>query len=129
MVSIQLDKENAQYVPGEILTGTVSWTREIPPRRVVLQLFWYTEGKGKQDVGLVEEQALSARDSIHTEPFQFTLPESPYSFSGKLIALKWALECTVDRKDIDRVEILVSPWVEPVLLDSLPEEKKIVEFM
>jgi hypothetical protein len=43
-------------------------------------------------------------------PFQLSIPAEPYSFSGKLISLIWALEVVVEpAKEGDRLEITVSP--------------------
>src|ERR1043166_4380135 len=49
------------------------------------------------------------------------LPESPYSFSGKLISLVWALELVAEpSKEVIRREFVLAPGGEEVRLDSLP---------
>jgi hypothetical protein len=56
--------------------------------------------------------------------FRFRLPESPYSFSGKLISLTWALELVAEpSKELARQEITLAPGGEAVRLESLPDTK------
>jgi len=51
------------------------------------------------------------------------LPAAPYSFAGKLIALRWALELVVDHgRDVARIDLLVSPWVKQVELGAIGTE-------
>jgi len=105
------------FVPGETVEGTVSWQLEKPARTIELRLFWYTQGKGDQDVGVVTavpfpEPALQDRRS-----FRVTLPLGPYSFSGQLISLIWALEVVAEPgARTGRIEIVVSPWRREVVL-------------
>jgi hypothetical protein len=98
------------FVPGETVEGTASWQLEKAAQSVELRLFWYTQGKGDQDVGVVAtvpfpEPALQDRRS-----FRIPLPAGPYSFSGKLISLLWALEVVAEPGSrAGRLEIIVSP--------------------
>jgi hypothetical protein len=105
------------FAPGEVVEGTVSWQLEKPAQSVELRLFWYTQGKGDQDVGVVStvpfpEPALQDRRS-----FRISLPLGPYSFSGKLISLLWALEVVAEPGSrAGRLEITVSPTRREILL-------------
>jgi hypothetical protein len=50
------------------------------------------------------------------------LPETPYSFSGRLISLLWALELVAPpSKTVGRQELVVAPGGQEVRLDSLPD--------
>jgi len=42
--------------------------------------------------------------------FRFALPEGPYSFSGKLISIIWAIELILEPgPSVERREIVMSP--------------------
>lgn len=115
--TLQLNQDPTTLVPGQIIDGVVGWESKDPPSRPILRLFWYTEGRGTQDVSVVEELALPDDRSSCRGHFQFTIPDAPYSFRGPLITLKWALELVLNRgRNVERVELIVSPWVEQVTL-------------
>jgi hypothetical protein len=58
-----------------------------------------------------------------TRSFRFRLPEAPYSFSGKLISLVWALELVLEpSKEVTRREIIVAPGGQEVHLDSVASQ-------
>ena len=105
------------------MAGRVSWQLDRDPKKAVLRLFWYTEGRGTQDVGIVEELQLPTNQPYHEQEFQFKIPAEPYSFQGKLITLKWALELIVN-KEVNRLDLLVSPWMKQPTLAAIPDEKK-----
>jgi hypothetical protein len=45
-----------------------------------------------------------------TRSFQFTAPLAPYSFTGKLVTLTWAVEVVaLPRKENTRVEVVIAP--------------------
>lgn len=118
-LSLALNQDPTTLVPGQVIDGTLGWKRDEPPRKAMLRLFWYTEGRGTQDVGIVEEIALPKDRKILSGTFRFQLPEAPYSFQGKLITLKWAIELVVNKgKEVERLDLVVSPWVEQVALGT-----------
>lgn len=115
--TLQLNQDPATLVPGQVIDGVVGWETNDPPSRAMLRLFWYTEGRGTQDVGVVEELVLPAGQASCRGTFQFTIPDAPYSFRGPLITLKWAIELVLNKgKEVERLELVVSPWVEQVTL-------------
>ena len=96
--------------PGEEVAGTVSWSLEEPAEKLELRLFWYTEGKGSQDMGIVETADFASPGREGREEFRFVLPAGPVSFSGKLISIIWALELVaLPEGETARQELLVSP--------------------
>jgi hypothetical protein len=119
MLTVQLNDNRTQYVPGEIVAGTAAWELPQPPKDATLRLFWYTQGRGTQDVAIVEELALPPAEAASAHAFQFTLPAAPYSFGGALISLQWAVELIVNGTDAQRADIVVSPWTEVVTLKSI----------
>jgi hypothetical protein len=116
-LSILLSDDNLSYYPGETMSGTVTWNLDRSPEVVELRLFWRTEGKGDQDLeiaGVVRYENPSQRDE---EAFEFTLPDGPYSFSGKLISLIWALELVaLPSEETERLEFILSPAGQEILI-------------
>ena len=106
------------FRPGDEVEGTVRWRLDPPPRSLELRLFWYTQGKGDQDVGVVESLPL-AGPAEGSSSFRFRLPAGPFSFSGKLISLLWAIEAVAESgagTQAERCEIIVSPTGREILL-------------
>ena len=92
LIEIHLDGKRGAFAPGESVSGTVSWQLDAPADSVEVRLFWYTRGKGTTDVQVVKSQHFDVTGASGKRPFKFVLPPEPYSFSGRLISLIWALE-------------------------------------
>jgi hypothetical protein len=104
------------FAPGEVIAGTVSW-HLAGAQSIELRLLWYTEGKGDQDSRLVTTVELGHPGGNEVRPFNIRLPEGPFSFSGKLISLLWALEAVAaPGSRAARLEITVSPTRREILL-------------
>jgi hypothetical protein len=107
------------FLPGETVAGTVGWHFDVPAKSVELRLLWYTEGKGDQDVTVVESLPLPNPERDEVRPFQIRLPAGPFSFSGRLISLVWALEAVAEPGSrAERLPITVSPTRQEILLSS-----------
>jgi hypothetical protein len=98
MSTLRIDIGDGQrgYKPGETISGHISWQVDEPPQSAELRLFWYTSGKGTQDVDNVNAVAFEGPQMNDDRTFSFVLPGQPYSFSGRLISLVWALELIVE---------------------------------
>ncbi len=119
-LTLQLNQDPTTLVPGQVIDGRVGWHLESPAKRAMLRLFWYTEGRGTQDVGIVEELTLPEERATCSGSFRFTIPEAPYSFLGNLVTLKWAIELVLNKgKQVERLDLVVSPWVEQVRLQKV----------
>jgi hypothetical protein len=116
-LSIILHEERTLFAPCETIRGTIEWNLAENPRGLDLSLFWYTIGKGTRDVGLVESRHFDSPGAYGSKEFSFVLPHGPYSFSGKLISLVWALEltCTPGTETIRR-EFTLSPTGQEIVL-------------
>ena len=98
------------FQPGELIEGVAAWEAGHAPTRVEVRLFWFTSGKGDQDVGVVAVQTFEAPRQVDARPFALAVPEGPWSFSGRLITLSWALELVALPGALAaRVELVVSP--------------------
>jgi hypothetical protein len=118
-IEIQLDGRRDLYVPGETIAGIASWQLDAPADAMEVRLFWYTRGKGTQDVHVVKAQQLDAAGVRGRRAFRFVLPEEPYSFSGKLVSLIWALEAVAQPGErVGRQELVVGPGGREVVLDA-----------
>lgn len=107
---IELDGGRRAFAPGEEMAGRVRWWMGKDPRRVELRLRWRTEGKGEPDTNVVQRLGFEDPRNQEHRPFRLRLPDSPYSFSGKLISLVWSLELKARPGGmLDVLEITLSP--------------------
>ena len=108
-----------QFFPGDEIEGTASWQLGEPAKAVELRLFWYTRGKGTTDAGIVDRARFDHPAQTDEYTFRLKLPDGPYSFSGKLISLIWALELVVEPSgEAERLEFTVSPTGKEIVLSG-----------
>jgi len=124
-LSIAIREDKTAFAPGETVEGAIQWNLDAPPRRLKLSLFWYTSGKGTRDVGVTETLKIDAPGAFGSRDFAFSLPDGPYSFSGKLISLIWAVELTCSPgSDTVRKEITLSPSGSEIVLGEVPTQNR-----
>ena len=117
VLRIDISGDMRGYKPGETISGRVTWQVEQAPRSAELRLFWYTSGKGTQDVGTVDSIVFDTPQMNDDRAFSLRLPREPYSFSGKLISLVWALELIVEPgANVERQEFVMSASGREVVL-------------
>ena len=117
---IDLDGDRHWYLPGDTVVGRAVWRLDTDPEAVELRLFWHTQGKGTEDVEVVDQVRTEAAGLAGERAFSFRLPDSPYSFSGSLITLSWALELVaLPGGELERVELVVAPTPVEVRLTGL----------
>jgi len=116
-LKIELRDGKAELRPGGVVQGGVRWHLQDNPESLELSLFWYTSGKGTQNVGVVKTLKWDNPGSFGSKDFSFGLPAGPYSFSGRLISLIWALELTTfPSSETHKLELTVSPTGSEILL-------------
>lgn len=91
-LDLTFDEGGPGYEPGGRVSGSASWTAERAPESVEVRLFWYTKGKGDQDLSVVETIVFDSPPATDRRPFSFRLPAAPPSFKGELVELVWAIE-------------------------------------
>src|SRR5262245_36921602 len=91
-IQISVDGDKQYFLPGENIGGTARWQLEESVESLEIRLFYYTEGKGTTDIEVVETTEIKEPPMSGSQRFEWRLPNSPYSFSGKLISLLWAVE-------------------------------------
>ena len=120
-LSIALNEDRIAFAPRETIRGTAQWNLDANPRHLDLSLFWYTSGKGTRDVGVIETKRFDEPGAYGSKDFSFTLPDGPYSFSGKLISLVWAIELTCSPgSETVRREITISRTGQEIVLGTRP---------
>ena len=118
-LTLQFENAAAHFRPGETVRGLAGWRLDQPATSIDLRLFWYTEGKGTQDVSIAHTTSLDNPPERGSHPFQFDLPASPYSFSGKLISLIWAVEMIVRPGNAStRLPLTLAPTGEEIVLTA-----------
>lgn len=121
-LSIALENNQRAFEPGGQIIVTAHWQLDEQPHDVELRLLWYTEGKGDRDEEIVQSLQFDSPAVSDSKRFGIQLPESPYSFSGKLISLIWALELTVAPSgETCREEFVMAPGGEEIVLSSALE--------
>ncbi len=102
LFSIVLDKSKRVHQPGETLRGEYQIDALEPAdiRAVELSVLWYTEGKGDEDLAVhyFERYTADADDvpMLHElHRFEVVLPNSPLSYEGVLIKIRWCVRLRV----------------------------------
>lgn len=120
---IEITNDRQWHLPGEEVSGRVVWSLDTPPEAVEMRLFWHTSGKGTQDVEIVWDLRIDDPATSGERSFSFALPLGPYSFSGSLITLEWALEfVALPSGETERVRLIVAPVPAELRLESLGRE-------
>ena len=122
------------FHPGEELAGKVLFLLDKPEKAVEIRLFWYTEGRGRPDVRIVDTVRIDKPELRGEHDFKFTLPAEPYSFAGALISLNWAVELVVlPSNEAERFAFTMSPTgdtlrlVEPQIEEIEVTDKDVVQ--
>ena len=114
MISVMLEKKAWQ--PKQQVKGTVTWHLDKPPRDLVVRLFWYTQGRGTEDLEVIDQVGVEAAQQGQMS-FSLQLPEGPYTFSGKLISVIWAVKCVArPSNECGREEFVMSPTEKELML-------------
>lgn len=113
---------STQRKPEEVLELRGEWQLTAMPKTLEARLFWYTRGKGTEDVWLVATRPLSP-SVAGRENIKFRLADAPYSFSGTLITLAWAVELVAD-DEVARWEFTMSPTGAEIRLDQPAEHAR-----
>ncbi len=118
-LKLELLDERTVFRPGETIDGVASWEIPADIRRMEVCLCWHTEGRGTEDASVVETIGFDNPSSVDAQPFQFTAPLGPYSYDGRLIAIRWAVELVAKGvDDLARVDLTISPTRESFALPA-----------
>jgi hypothetical protein len=124
MIRLGLRENKTAFRPGETIAGAVLWQFENPPASAEVRLVWFTRGKGTEDGGIAATVALDAPPAADTREFSFEAPNGPYSFSGTLIAVLWAVEFVVKPgNEFQRIEIVIAPGAKEIHVPRIEQPK------
>jgi len=118
VLTLQTKDGGIWFKPADLVEGRASWHIDYGEEvdSIELRLFWYTSGKGSQDVGIVRVLRDDSPDPSGHRDFSIRAPEGPYSFSGKLITLSWAIELVaLPSGETERLDLRIGP--QPVEVD------------
>ncbi len=121
MNSIQISiPDTARYcLPSMTIECTVNWHCQQEPHNLHIKLIYYTEGKGSQDVIVVDDHTWKSPGRSGSKSDSFNLPDQPYSFSGKYISLIWAVEALIEPgSECARQQFVMSPSGQEIILHA-----------
>lgn len=128
-VTVRLDGRRRSYQPGDDLAGQcrVEAAEAAEIKAIELSVLWHTEGKGDEDLGVHFFQRLAADEDNAFDlraPARFStrLPQSPLSYDGRLIKIRW---CVRVRVFLDGGESLIEEL--PFQLGSVPPPPRMDE--
>jgi hypothetical protein len=102
LVLIRLDANGRVYWPGETLSGEyrIDAARLAEIKSVEVSVLWYTEGKGDEDLAVHYFRRRSVEDDLGFDPrqperFSTVLPNSPFSYDGLIVKIRWCVRVRV----------------------------------
>ena len=120
-MTVELDGGRSAFAPGERVEGQASWELPEAPRALEVRLFWTTSGRGDADQEIVAMEEVPAPAASGWVRFSFQLPPGPYSFSGQLVSLAWAVELVAPHEELaGSAPIVVGPQRREVRIDGEP---------
>lgn len=121
-IAIQPDDNRTGFEPGETISALIEWSLADQPDSIELRVVWNTVGKGTTDVGIEHAIMIDSPNQSDSRRVDVPLPKAPYSFSGKLVSLVWALELVVSPSgESYRREITIAPGGSEVELQRSSE--------
>ena len=118
-LEIIIDRDQRAFTPGNPISGRLRWSFDTIPQWIELRLFWFTEGKGTQDLSDVEKQRITDCPMSGERPFSFIAPAHPPSCSGTLVSIRWALELVSDvQEPVPNTTLLIGPNAEEIVLGT-----------
>ena len=102
LVRIRFDGNGRVYRPGETLAGDYR-VESVPVdeiRAIEVSVLWYTEGKGDEDLAVHEFWRIASDadepiDLSRPGRFRTVLPQSPLSYRGVLVKIRWCVRVRV----------------------------------
>jgi hypothetical protein len=101
-IVIRFDGDQRIHRPGEPLAGEY-WIESLEAEQIKaieLSVLWHTEGKGDEDMAVHEFCRRDADDDHPIDPrqperFSTTLPNTPLSYDGQIVKVRWCVRVRV----------------------------------
>ena len=97
-IIIRLDENGRSYLPGATLSGEyrIEALEGHSLQAVEVSVLWYSEGKGDEDLAVHEFWRKDANSGELGDPrrpdrFSTTLPQSPLSYDGQIVKIRWCV--------------------------------------
>ncbi|MDD5597684.1 MAG: hypothetical protein PHV82_07050 [Victivallaceae bacterium] len=130
-ISLMLRDGRTSYRPGGKIRGEVEWDLSRDVRDITINIFWYTGGVGDQDSEAAVSEKIDMPMQNGRRSFEMELPMAPYSYSGRITSLKWAVEASVSDEVKDVKEFSITPdnreIVLPEVKEQIPNIKKFLQ--
>lgn len=91
------------FHPSDTISGIIEInpSRNINCRAIVIRIGWHTEGRGTRNEGYLYNNRIDHNGQLNigdtiVEEFDFVIPPEPWSYSGQLISIVWAVEVQLD---------------------------------
>jgi hypothetical protein len=101
-IIIRLDGNGRTYAPGATLSGEhrVEAVEAQGLQAIEVSVLWYSEGKGDEDLAVHEFWRKDADSGELGDPrrpdrFSTTLPQSPLSYDGQIVKIRWCVRVRV----------------------------------
>jgi hypothetical protein len=97
-IVIRFDGESTVFQPGDTISGQY-WIESLDAgqlKAAELSILWRTDGKGDEDMAVHEFGRCDGEDQRPLDPveprtFCTTLPNSPLSYEGRIVKLRWCV--------------------------------------
>jgi hypothetical protein len=101
-VAIRLEGDPRVHWPGETFSGEY-WVESLEAgqvKAIEVSVLWHTEGKGDEDMAVHAFWRRDADDGGPIDPrrperFSTTLPNSPLSYEGQIVKVRWCVRVRV----------------------------------
>ena len=98
-INLFLDSKDYIYHPGDCLTGSyrILDVKADEINSIETSVFWRTEGKGDEDVKIVDYRFQSRQLEDWINPYkpgkiETVLPSAPLSYEGQIIKIRWVVQ-------------------------------------
>jgi len=106
LISMHIDKPRREFEPGDTLSCQYQVDAVDPGeiQSLEVSVLWHTEGKGDEDlrVHYFERRVATEEeggDLRQLRQFRTQLPNSPLSFDGRIVKIRWCVRIRVYLKD------------------------------
>ena len=101
-IIIRLDENGRTYSPGTTLSGEyrIEAVERQSLQAIEVSVLWYSEGKGDEDLDVHEfwrkdADSVEMGDPHRPDRFSTTLPQSPLSYDGQIVKIRWCVRVRV----------------------------------
>lgn len=125
-LTVNIEGDHRWFRPGSALSGEAAWRLETAADAIEIRLFWHTGGAGARDVGVADSLRIDHPEPRGQTRFRFHIPDGPYSFTGQLITLRWAVELVVvPSGETERRDLVVGPRPVEIRLTAVPKRPRV----